>query len=76
MQVTREPEYHDEVSQTGTWKPPKNFPELSEEDKIKWDSPYEKKFRQESVSYLRAAMKIERMDLENVRACVLSLIHI
>ena len=44
--MTREPEYHDEVSQTGTWKAPKHFPDLSPEDKIKWDSPYEKKFRQ------------------------------
>jgi len=65
VEVTKEPEYHDEVSQSGTWKAPKHFPDLSPADRIKWESPYEKKFRQESVSYLRAAMKIERMGLDS-----------
>ena len=65
QQVTHEPEYHDEVSQTGTWKAPASYPQLSEKEKIDWNSPYEKKFRQESVSYPRSLMKIEPMGCDS-----------
>lgn len=52
--------YHDDVSQTGSYKAPSHASKLPAKG---WNSYHEKKFRQDSVSYLRACLRFERMGI-------------